>query len=413
MMNVPKKWKLFFLFTIVATLLLSACSSSNTTEDKAEDGKVKLRFATWDVGDDVKLQQGLIDQFNAENSDIEVVLEAYGGDYDTKITAGIGAKDAPDIMYMWNYPQYKDALEPLDSYIKDRGEEYKGNFYEALWNYNSVGEDIYGLPVGYTTHVVYYNKDLFDAAGIEYPQAGWTWDDLQEAAKKLTDKEKKITGFAFPGQPDPYDFEMYLWGNGASYVDSKGKLAGNLNSKKSIETFTMFQNMLEDGIAITTEGWGDTEMKSGRVGMFINGAWYLSAFKEAGINYGVVEIPVFGDNPSASIVSSSGIAMSKDSKHKEAAFKFMEFWTGEQANKERLSFELPVLKSVVESEKLQEDPIKNVFYKMLEQSEAYTPTSFVTDDWSKLSEDLSLVFEQIFNPSTRVNPKEALDSVAK
>jgi multiple sugar transport system substrate-binding protein len=407
------KMKFLFLLTIVAALLLSACSSSDTKGEKAEDGKVKLRFATWDVGDDVELQQGLIDEFNAENTDIEVVLEAYGGDYDTKITAGIGAKDAPDIMYMWNYPQYKDALEPLDSYIKDRGEEYKSNFYEALWNYNSVGEDIYGLPVGYTTHVVYYNKDLFDAAGIEYPQAGWTWGDLQEAAKKLTNKEKKITGFAFPGQPDPYDFEMYLWGNGASYVDSKGKLDGNLNSKKSIETFTMFQNMLEEGIAITTEGWGDTEMKSGKVGMFINGAWYLSAFKEAGINYGVVEIPAFGDNPSASIVSSSGIAMSKDSKHKEAAFKFMEFWTGEQANKERLSFELPVLKSVVESEKLQEDPIKNVFYKMLEQSEGYTPTSFVTEDWSKLSEDLSLVFEQIFNPSTRVEPKEALNSVAK
>ncbi|TDL73634.1 sugar ABC transporter substrate-binding protein [Rhodococcus qingshengii] len=407
------KMKLFLLFTIVATLLLSACSSTDTNSEKAEDGKVKLRFATWDVGDDVELQQGLIDEFNAKNSDIEVVLEAYGGDYDTKITAGIGAKDAPDIMYMWNYPQYKDALEPLDSYIKDRGEEYKSNFYEALWNYNSVGEDIYGLPVGYTTHVVYYNKDLFDAAGIEYPQAGWTWEDLQQAAKKLTDKEKKITGFAFPGQPDPYDFEMYLWGNGTSYVDSKGKLDGNLNSKKSIETFTMFQNMLEDGIAITTEGYGDTEMKTGRVGMLVNGAWYLSAFEEAGINYGVVEIPSFGDNPSASIVSSSGIAMSKDSKHKEAAFKFMEFWTGEQANKARLSFELPVLKSVVESEKLQEDPIKKVFYNMLEQSEGYTPTSFVTEDWSKLSDDLSLVFEQIFNPSTRVDPKEALNSVAK
>ena len=130
------------------------------------------------------------------------------------------------------------------------------------------------------------------------------------------------------------------------------------------------------GIAITTEGSGDTEMKSGRVGMFINGAWYLEAFKEAGINYGVVEIPAFGDKPSASIVSSSGIAMSKDSKHKEAAFKFMEFWTGEQANKERLSFELPVLKSVVESEKLQEDPIKKVFYTMLEQSEGYNANIF-------------------------------------
>lgn len=50
---------------------------------------------------------------------------------------------------------------------------------------------------------------------------------------------------------------------------------------------------------------------------------------------------------------------------------------------------------------------------MLEQSEGHTPTSFVTEDWSKLSEDLSLVFEQIFNPSTRVDPKEALNSVAK
>ncbi|WP_342433229.1 sugar ABC transporter substrate-binding protein [Neobacillus sp. FSL H8-0543] len=407
------KTKLFFLFTIITMLLLSACSSKGSNGETAKDGKNTIRFATWDVGDDVELQQKLIDQFNTENSDIEVVLEAYGGEYDTKITAGIGAKDAPDIMYMWNYPQYKDALEPLDSYIKDRGEEYKSNFYETLWNYNSVDGDIYGLPVGYTTHVVYYNKDLFDAKGLEYPQAGWTWDDLQETAKKLTDKDKKITGFAFPGQPDPYDFEMYLWGNGASYVDSKGNLDGNLNSDKSIETFTMFQDMLEKEIAITTEGWGDTEMKSGKVGMFINGAWYLTAFEEAGINYGVVEIPGFGVNPGASIVSSSGIAMSKDSKNKEAAFKFMEFWTGEQANKERISFELPVLKSVVESEKLQEDPIKQVFYSMLEQSEGYTPTSFIIDDWSKLSEDLSLTFEQIFNPSTRFEPEEALNSVVK
>ena len=59
----------------------------------------------------------------------------------------------------------------LDSNIEDKGEEYKGNFYEALWNYNAVDGETYGLPVGYTTHVVYYNKDLFDAAGIEYPQA--------------------------------------------------------------------------------------------------------------------------------------------------------------------------------------------------------------------------------------------------
>ncbi|WP_028390227.1 ABC transporter substrate-binding protein [Bacillus cihuensis] len=408
------KMKLILLFTIALALLLSACNSTKSNSDEAtEDGKVKIRFATWDVGNDVQLQQNLIDEFNAKNEKIKVVLEAYGGEYDTKITAGIGAKDAPDVMYMWNYPQYKDALEPLDSYIDKNGEEYKSDFYESLWNYNSVGGETLGLPVGYTTHVVYYNKDLFDEKGLEYPQAGWTWADLQETAKKLTNKDKKITGFAFPGKPDPYDFEMYLWGNGASYVDSDGKLKGNLNSTKSIETFSMFQDMLKDGYAITTEGSGDTEMKSGKVGMFINGAWYLSPLKEAGINYGVVEVPTFENGKSVSIVSSSGIAMSKSSKHKEAAFEFMKFWTGKEANKERIAFELPVLKSVVEEEKLQEDPVKGVFYSMLEQSEGYTPASFITENWSQVSENLGFVFEQIFNPSTRVDPKKALNEAVK
>lgn len=406
------KLKLVLFLTIATVLLLAGCSSS-TSNEEGKDGKVTVRFATWDVGDDVQLQQGLIDKFNASHDKIEVVLEAYGSEYDTKITTGMGAKDAPDVMYMWNYPQYKDALEPLDSYIEKEGEEYKSNFYETLWNYNSVDGEVLGLPVGYTTHVVYYNKDLFDKKGIEYPTADWTWADLQETAKKLTDQEKKVSGFAFSGKPDPYDFEMYLWGNGSSYVDKEGNLKGNLNSSKSIEVFDMFQDMLKGGYAITTEGSGATEMKSGNVGMFINGAWYLSSLTEAGINYGVVELPKFENGKSVSIISSSGLSLSKDSKNKEEAFEFLKFWTGEEANKYRMDFELPVLKSVVESEKLEQDPVKSVFYSMLNKSDGYTPSSFIVEEWSEVSENLNLVFEQIFNPSTLMEPKKALNEVAK
>ncbi|MBT2656120.1 sugar ABC transporter substrate-binding protein [Bacillus sp. ISL-18] len=404
------------LSLFIATIfLLAGCSSSSDagSSEKTADGKTKIRFATWDVGDDVKLQQGLIDQFNKTHKNIEVDLEAYGSDYDTKITAGMGAKDAPDVMYMWNYPQYKDALEPLDSYIKKEGAEYKDNFYNTLWNYNSADGKILGLPVGYTTHVVYYNKALFDKAGVEYPKAGWTWDDLQETANKLTNKDTKVTGFAFSGKPDPYDFEMYLWGNNASYVDKDGNLKGNLDSKKSVEVFKMFQNMAKKGTAITTEGSGDTEMKSGKVAMFVYGAWGLKPLKEAGIDYGVVELPKFKNGKSVSILSSSGISVSKDSKHKKEAFEFIKFWTSEEANKARIDFELPVLKSVVKSEKLEQDEIRNVFYSMLEKSDGYTPSSFIVDDWSQVSENLNLAFEEIFNPSTFMDPKEALSSVTE
>lgn len=403
--------KSILLIILCAAVILSGCGTKETAGSKGE--KVTIRFATWDSEETLQLQQKLVDGFNAKNDKIKVVLEAYGEDYDTKIAAGMGAKDAPDVMYMWNYPLYKDALEPLDSYIEKEGAAYKNNFYEALWNYNSEDGKTLGMPVGYTTHGVYYNKTLFDAKGVKYPEAGWSWNDLQEAAKKLTDKKNKVTGFAFSGKPDPYDFEMYLWSNGTSYIDKAGNLSGNLNGTKSIEVFSMFQNMLKEGYAIATEGSGSTEMKSGKVAMFVNGAWSLGTLKEAGINYGVVELPKFENGKNVSIISSSGVAISKDSKHKEAAFEFIKYWTGEEGNKGRIEYELPVIKSLVEKEKLKEDPVKKVFYSMLEKSEGYTPASYVVKDWSKVSENMNLVFEKIFNPSTFADPSKVLNEAIK
>lgn len=406
------KGKSLFIVMLLVVLSLTACGGG--TGNKADQGgKQTVRFATWDSEDNLTLQQELIDKFNEQHPDIQVNLEAYGSDYDTKITAGMGAKDAPDVMYMWNYPTYKDALEPLDPYIEKEGSDFKDNFYDTLWNYNSADDQILGLPVGYTTHVVYYNKDLFDAAGIPYPQDGWTWEDLQADAKKLANDAESISGFAFSGKPDPYDYEMFLWGNGASYVDDQGNLEGNLNSPKSIEVLTMFQNMLKEGYAITTEGSGATEMKSGKVAMFTNGAWSIGSLREAGINFGVVELPKFKGGSAVSIVSSSGISMSKESSKKDAAWEFVKFWTSEEANKARIDYELPVLKSVVESENLKNDELKKVFYHMLEMSEKYTPASFKVDNWSEISERLELAFESIFNPSTLMDPKAVLDDAAQ
>lgn len=397
----------------LSALILSACGTKEENPSSGTGDTVKIRFATWDSEESLALQQELVDKFNSSQEKIQVTLEAYGDEYDTKLAAGMGAKDAPDVMYMWNYPAYKDALEPLDSYIEKEGAEYGENFYEALWNYNKADDVILGLPVGYTTHVMYYNKDLFDAKGVSYPEAGWTWEDAKEIAKKLTDEGEDTKGLVFSGKPDPFDFEMYLWSNGSAYVDESGNLSGNLNAKETVEVFTMFQDMLKEGIAVASEGSGTTEMKTGKVGMYVNGSWGISSLKDAGINYGIVELPSFEGKKGVSIVSSSGLSMSKDSKNKEAAFEFMKFWTGETANLDRIKYELPVLKSVVASEKLSEDPEKSVFYTMLEKSEGYTPSSSIVSDWSIMAENLNLVFERIFNPSTLENPEKALNEAAE
>ena len=405
------KKKLVSVLAVTLAVSCVFCGCGSKKEEASEGGKTKLRFATWDVAADVDKQQAMVDKFNEEHDDIEVTLEAYGQDFDTKISAGMGSGDTPDVMYMWNYPAYHEGLEPLDSYIEKEGEEYKNNFYEALWPYNSIDCYTYRIPVGFTTHVLFYNKDLFAQAGVAEPTADWTWDDLQTAAKTITDKTD-ATGFAFSMKPDPYDYEMFLWSNGAAYCDEEGELDGNLNSDKSQEVFEMFQDMEKDGYAVSTEGNGTDEFRAESAAMYIYGSWSINDFKEDGLNFGLVDIPAFKDagQDSVSILSTSGIAMSKDSKHKEAAWEFVKFWTGEYASKERIGSEMPALYSVVESEKIMEKEEFAPFYTMLEQSSGYTPASFIIEDWSEVSEALALSFEQVFNPSSLQDVAEVLDA---
>ncbi len=246
------------------------------------------------------------------------------------------------------------------------------------------------------------------------PTADWTWEDLKAAAKTITEKTSAL-GFSFQMKPDPYDFEMYLWSNGSAYCDQDGKLEGNLNSEKSQEVFQMFQDMEKEGYAIASEKSGTDEFRSGAVAMYVYGSWAISSLKEDQLNYGVTTIPAFANagKDSVSILSSSGISMSKDSKNKDAAWEFIKFWTNEEANKERIGLELPVLNSVVESEKIMEQPEYAPFYVMLEQSKGYTPASFIIKDWSEKSENLSLSFEEIFNPSVLQSVPDVLNNAVQ
>ena len=408
--------------SILLTLMAGCGSSSNTQSGStnsassgSSEGKVTIRFSSWDSADSFEQQKKLVDNFNKTHSNIQVNFEGYGDQYDTKISAAIGAGDAPDVMYMWNYPKYSEALEPLDSYIQKEGSDYKSNFYDTLWNYNSMDGKVLGLPVGYTSFVLYYNKDLFDKAKVAYPTDSWTWDDVQAAAKKLTDKGSKVYGYEVPQKPDPYDYEMFLWSNGTSYTDGNSTVQGYLNSDKAVQSFSVMQNMLKNGTAVpvTSSNYGEAEFKSGKAAMFITGSWSVDTLKKAKVNFGVSLLPRYSaSQKSVSVVDASGIAISKTSKNKDAAWEFAKYWTSEELNKARIGYELPVLKSVAKSQNVASDPIYSKFYTMLEQSSSYSPTLLKYKNWSDLSDNLSQAFEQMFNPSTYKNPKDALNDVA-
>ena len=159
--------------------------------EEKDERNVTLRFATWDSGEALKIQQDIAKKFEEKNPGVKVQVEAYGDGFDQKLAASFGAKNPPDMMYMWNFPAYYESLEPLDQYIEGDSEMDMDDFYQGLFNYSGMNGKIYGMPAGFTTRVVYYNKDLFDAANVPYPKDGWSWDDFKEIAKKLSDPSKK------------------------------------------------------------------------------------------------------------------------------------------------------------------------------------------------------------------------------
>lgn len=398
---------LTLMLSVFMFISLISCSGRENSE------KIKIRFATWDNAEDLVSQQKMVDEFNKIQDKIEVVIEAYGANYDTKITASMGSGDAPDVMYMWNYPKYANGLLPLDDMISKEGTDFYNNYYEALWNYNSFDGKKLGMPVGYTTHVLYYNKDLFDSAGIPYPTDNWTWKDVYEASYKISDLKNKIYGIAFPIKPDPYDYEMFTWSNDSSYASKSGEVKGYLNSSKTIQVFEFFQNMIKKNIAISVKDSGEKNFLLGKVAMFVNGSWSLNRLNEKGINYGVALLPKFTSEPAKSIINSSGLSISKTTKYPNEAWEFVKYWTGEEMNKNRIDYEFPVLKSVVEETGIINDPIKIKFYKMLEQSEGMTPSSFIVKDWTTLSDKIELSLEKILNKNSLSNPKEVLNEAVK
>lgn len=412
MKRIVKKLAALGLVGVITAALVTGCGNSSAESGKTKDGKTKLRFATWDDAELLDNQQRLVDEFNESQDEIEVTLEAYGNDYDTKITAGLGSGDAPDVMYMWDYPTYSDSLEPLDSYIEEEGEGYKENFYEALWPYNSQDDQIYGIPVSVVTSGLYYNKDIFDQAGMEYPADDWTWNDLEKASVEIQKKVPDVTGFSFSMKTLPYTFEMYLWSNGTAFVDKEGNLDGNLNSKKSIEVFEMFQDMAESGSGYATESIVSSDFMGSKTAMYVDGTWPIQKLEAEGINFGIAQIPRFeGQDKSISVINTCGIAISQSSKNKDAAWEFVKYWTGEDLNVERIETELPALKSVVQSENLEADPNCAPFYTALENCGGYTPASFIVDEWSETDSDIALAIESTFNPSSYADPKEVLDEV--
>lgn len=419
---------------LMLALVLSACSgtkdnspnasqsseSPKSSEAPKDSGKsenkdpVTIRFATWDNGDSLKISQEIAKAFEAKNPDIKVQVEAYGDGFDDKLAASFGAGNPPDVTHMWDYPKYAESLEPLDSYIsKDPSVgDAIGDFYQGILNYHKFNESIYGLPVGFTTRVLYYNKKLFDDAGVPYPKEGWTWDDFKAVAQKLTNKDNKQYAMALPSKGVSYAFQDFVWSNGGAFISPDGKaLEGYMNSPETIEAIQMFGDLVKDNSVVVLENGDKVQdaFKGGQIAIMESGVWPLEGFKKAGIDFGTTAIPAFSGKPVKGVIHTAGVAMTKDSKHKDLAWRFISYFVSTEAVKMR-TMDLPISKQVVAELNKAEDPLIKPFYTMLENS-SDVPSFLIRSNWNEIDKNLDFAISSVLLKSSTA--EKALNEAVK
>ena len=398
--------------TLIAGSLIAFVLAGSATA-RAEE---TIRFATWDSDESLAIQQAIAKKFEEKHPGVKVQVEPYADGYDQKLVAAFGAGSPPDVMYMWNFPQYYTSLMPLDDLIaKDAAEIKPDDIPQGLMNTTRIEGKTYGMPAGFTTQVVFYNKDMFKAAGVEEPKDGWTWDDLRAAAAKFRNKENKVYGFAVDAKPDPYDFEQFLWSNGTKYISDDGKtLDGYMNSDAAAQVLDMFGDMAKKEEAVTLnlgdDTSGSTLFKGSKIAMFQSARWSKAGIDSAGFSYGVAPLPKFGDKPAHSALGVSAMSIAKDAAHPDLAWEFVKFFSSPEAVAMRTN-DLPVRTSVAEEKGMTKDPVYKPFFDILATSNKETHAFLKNQNWGKVQDNLARAIEATM--IDQGNAKAHLDDAVK
>lgn len=323
---------------------------------------VEITYMMWGSPEELAIWQQIIDDFQKANPNVKIKLDISDWEsYWNKLKTLHASATPPDVFAM-DGPLYPDwasrgVLLDLQPYIDKTPGMLDGLYPNTLSVYKR-SDGFYGLPRDLQPIVLYYNKDMFDKAGIAYPTDKWTMDDMREAAKKLTQDtngDGKVDQWGFTA--DLWDMELFwseaIWSYGGEVISqdySKTLLAEGAarDAWKFINGMMVEDKSMPDP-NVSAEFGGDA-FAAGVAAMTTIGHWVVPQYSQLGFKWDVAPIPA-GPKGRVTSINSAALVMSKDTKHADAAWEFIKFALGEsgQTRMTELGFAVPIYKSVAES----------------------------------------------------------------
>lgn len=336
-----KRWPALIGIVLLSVfLMIGGCQR----EDRA--GTVTIRFTTWGSPASNKLYQEVVDEFEKRNPDIRVeVMLLPWSHYHRKILTMSAARSRLDVMRLANsyFPVFveKNALIPLDEYIeRDKAEIDVGDFYPtALMGCEAEGH-ICGLPVDIAGWAIYYNRGIFDRAGLPYPPKSWTWETFLDVARKLT---QDLDGDGIIDQYGAYVkvkmgvIELLAGQSGAMILnqDNSRCLFNTPEGQAVIQL--LYDMIVKYGVVPPPDvRAGQNLFAAEKVAMVLLTRGDVTGFRQSlFFDWDVASVPKWpGKEPSALIVGGfNPWVISRNTKLPEQSWRFLKFLTGKEAVK--------------------------------------------------------------------------------
>ncbi|PTM59184.1 ABC transporter substrate-binding protein [Desmospora activa] len=372
------------------SLLVTACGGGSNVGD---NGEIRIG-AQFSSPAERKILEEQIKEFENENPDIKVSIQAITDDYLKEMQTLIGAKREPDVFYLEGMPAPDmiklGVLEPLNDYLEKSGVD-PADFEDALIEAYTEDEQVYGLPKDYNTLALFYNKKMFKEAGLEPPT---TWDELREAAKKLSKDGRK--GLAI--NPELARYQPFVYQNGGAVLDEDGN--ATLDRKENGEAVQFFADLfLKDKSAGVPNDmgveWAGDAFAEEKAAMVYEGGWMIPFIKEKApdLDYGIVELPAKEKGAeNGNLAFTVAYVMSKNSRNKDASFKLIEFLTSDKGQQYVVDSGLALPSRKVMGEKFVEQyPEREPFVK----GAAYAQPFQYGDYGNKFADEASKAAESV------------------
>jgi multiple sugar transport system substrate-binding protein len=335
---------LAFVLTAAVALaagLLVACGGSSPSSSNSSASYVNVTSAPtitfWHGYTDVEraATEKFIAQYDAANPGTKVT-SVFAGNNDyalQKLLTALAAGKAPDIAYEYGSSMANLVASPkvvgLDSLIKATPGFDWNDFYPAERLAATVNDKVMGVPALVDNLALVYNKKLFDAAGVSYPTADWSWNDFRAAAKKLTDASKQQFGWAYvnDGSEDTvWRFLALLWQAGGDLLTPDNSGAA-FDSAAGLRAMTLLHDMaVTDKSVYLDSGNGNylNLFNSGKIAMLWTGPWDISSIN-AGVQFGVQILPA--DVTHATIAGPDNyVILDNGQQRVDSAWKFIQWF---------------------------------------------------------------------------------------